>query len=121
MTRREFTRAQKAAIVHRAMNDAGQVVCEKCGLVLGAKVYEIDHRVPEALVIDKTKPLTIADGWLLGLDCCHRPKTAIDKGVIAKAVRREANSLGFAKARNPMPGSKASRWRKPFNGPAVLR
>ncbi len=96
--RREFTRAQKAAIVHRAMNERGQVVCEGCGLVLASKKFEIDHVIPEALVVDKSKPLTIADGQLLGIDCCHRGedgKTAKDVGAIAKAIRCEAKNLGI--------------------------
>ncbi len=96
--RREFTRAQKAAIVLRAINADGLVACEGCGYVLGKKKYEIDHRIPEALVVDKSKPLTIADGQLLGIDCCHRGedgKTAKDVGTIAKAIRCEAKNLGI--------------------------
>lgn len=98
MNRREFTRAQKSAIVHRAMNKRGQVVCEGCGLVLASKKFEIDHVVAEALVIDKSKSLTIEEGQLLGMDCCHRGpdgKTADDVGRIAKAVRCESRHLGI--------------------------
>lgn len=106
--RREFSKRQKAEIVHRAMNAAGQVACEGCGLVLGRKPYEIDHTIPEALVVDKTKPLTIADGQLLGKECCHRGgKTAKDVGDIARAVRRDAKHLGIKKHstfRKPPPG-----------------
>lgn len=117
MTRREFSRAQKAQIVHRAMNYRGQVCCESCGLVLGHKKFEIDHTLAEALVTDKTKPLVIEDGRLLGLDCCHKPKTRTDKGVIAKAVRRELKiGLGIRKA-----SSFRSKWKKKINGEVVLR
>lgn len=110
MKRREFTRAQMAAIVHRAMNADGQIVCEGCGLVLGSKKYEIDHRVAEALVVDKAVPLTIEDGQLLGMECCHRGgrrKTAHDQADIARAKRREARHLGIRKP---------SRWPKPPQG-----
>ncbi len=96
--RREFTRAQKAAIVLRSLNERGQVCCEGCSFVLGKKKYEIDHTIPEALVVDKTRPLTIEDGKLLGIECCHRGdegKTAKDVGDIARAVRREAKHLGI--------------------------
>lgn len=98
--RREFTRKQKAQIAHRAMNDDGQIVCEGCGLVLGKKAYEVDHDLAEELVVDKTRPLTIEDGKLLGVECCHRApggKTAQDAAKIAKAKRAEAKHLGIRK------------------------
>ena len=117
MSRREFSKRQKAEIVHRAMNASGQITCEGCGLVLGRKPYEIDHTIPEALVIDKAKPLTIEDGKLLGKECCHRGgKTAKDQGDIARAVRREAKHNGI---RNP-PAFR-SKWKRKVNGETVLR
>lgn len=120
MTRREFPRAIKAQIVHRAALPDGIVKCESCGLVLGKKRYEIDHRIAEALVVDKTKPLTADDGQLLGY-CCHRGedgKTAQDVADIARAKRREAKFHGFGKRRSTWPKSK---WRKKVSGEVVLR
>lgn len=99
-TRREFTRKQRAQIVHRATNENGHVACEGCGLVLGKKPYEIDHIIAEELVIDKSRPLTIEDGELLGKECCHRGadgKTNRDVKVIAKAKRVEAKHYGIRK------------------------
>lgn len=58
MSRREFPKRIRLEIVHRAMNAKGQVVCEGCGLILAGKRYEIDHVIPEALVVDKTAVLT---------------------------------------------------------------
>ncbi|MFY8105628.1 MAG: hypothetical protein ACOVKO_01840 [Elstera sp.] len=115
--RREFSKRQKAEIVHRAMNERGQICCENCGLVLGRKPFEVDHTIPEALVVDKTKPLTIAEGQLLGKECCHRGgKTAKDVGDIARAVRREAKHLGIRK-----PSAFRSKWKKKISGEVVLR
>lgn len=94
MARREFPRAVYAQIVHRAMA-GGEIACEGCGLVLGKKPYHIDHTIPDALQVDKTRKLTAADGKLLGVECCHKPKTAIDQGNIAEAKRREAKHLGI--------------------------
>jgi hypothetical protein len=112
MNRREFTRAQKAQIVLRATNGDGRVTCEGCGLVLGRKPYEIDHTIPEAMVINKTKPLTIEDGKLLGKACCHRGgKTAKDQGDIARAKRRQIKDMGIPKRSTfpkPPPGYKYS-------------
>jgi len=108
MSRREFSNRQKAQIALRATNAAGRVTCEGCGLVLGRKPYEIDHTIPEGLLIYRREPLTIEEGQLLGKECCHRGgKTAKDVGDIARAVRREAKHLGIKKPggfRKPPPG-----------------
>jgi hypothetical protein len=93
MPRRNFTPTQKEAIRDRAKNADGLICCEGCGLVLGAKPHEIDHTIAEGLrpAADKKK-LTIADGQLLGMECCHRGedgKTGKDIALIAQAKRRE--------------------------------
>lgn len=95
MPRREFSTQVYAQIVRRAMNAAGQIVCEGCGLPLGKKPYHVDHTIPDALYLDKSRKLTAADGKLLGVQCCHAPKTRVDQGDIAKAKRREARHHGF--------------------------
>ena len=103
MKRREFTKDVYAQIVRRATNEDGHVVCEGCGYVLGKKPYHVDHTIPDALVIEKRK-LTAADGKLLGVACCHAPKTKHDVANIAQAKRREALDRGFkAKTKHPIP------------------
>lgn len=97
MARREFTRSQREAIRLRATNAAGEICCEGCGAVLTGKRREIDHIIPEALrpEADKKKPLTIADGQLLG-ECCHRGpdgKTRHDVAQIAKGKRQNAKQF----------------------------
>lgn len=95
MARREFTKTVYAQIVKRAMLPTGEIACEGCGLVLGKKPYHVDHTIPDALQVDKSRKLTCDDGKLLGVDCCHKPKTVIDQGNIAEAKRREARDLGI--------------------------
>jgi len=97
MARREFTQSQREAIRRRATNAAGEICCEGCGAVLTGKRREIDHIIPEALrpEADKKKPLTIADGQLLG-ECCHRGpdgKTRHDVAQIAKGKRQNAKQF----------------------------
>jgi hypothetical protein len=97
MSRREFKRADKAAMLLRSRDENGVIRCEGCGMDLTGKRFEYDHTIAEALVVDKSKPLTAKDGKLLGVDCCHRGpggKTAKDVAAIAKAVRREAFHTG---------------------------
>lgn len=100
MSRREFTRNQREQIVERSKNGRGEICCERCRLVLAGKPFEIDHTIAEALrpEADKQKPITIAEGQLLGKDCCHRGadgKTNADVKKIAKAKRQNAKHLGI--------------------------
>lgn len=122
--RRNFPRSVREQIVRRAKNAAGFPVCEGCGGVLKRGAFEIDHILAEALVVDKSKPLTAEDGQLLGY-CCHRGengKTANDVRTIAKAKRMGANHDGYARRTSrPVDGSKASRFKKKMNGNVELR
>lgn len=102
--RREFTKQVYAEIVKRAMHPKHGICCEGCGLVLGKKPYHVDHTIADALQIDKSRKLTAADGKLLGVECCHKPKTVEDVGAIAKAKRVEANYLGFSAPKQKIPG-----------------
>jgi hypothetical protein len=88
-------------MIKRAMDGAGRVLCEGCGLNVTGKAIEFDHIIPEALVIDKSISLDITDGRVLGRDCCHRRpggKTATDLADIAEAKRREAKHFGIRTA-----------------------
>lgn len=94
--RREFTKAVKVEIIKRATPQGTLTPpwCEKCDTM--AHRFEIDHRNPDAMQIDKTGKLTAADGWLLCIPC-HADKTKIDVADIAKAKRVEAKDLGADK------------------------
>lgn len=99
MARREFTRNQREQIVERSKRD-GVICCEGCGQVLAGKPHEIDHTIPEALrpEADKQKRITVAEGQLLGVDCCHRGpdgKTRQDVKAIAKGKRQYDRANGL--------------------------
>jgi hypothetical protein len=124
--RREFTRKQRAQIVARATNrETGRLCCEGCGLVLGLKPYEIDHTIPEGLLIDKTKPLTVEDGKLLGKDCCHRGgpdgKTASDIRMIRKSDRVRDRHTRASKKPSKFQTSKDGPYRQKMDGTLVWR
>lgn len=94
--RREFTLADRIAIVGRATDAGGRVHCERCGAWCRKRADRaIDHTVPEGLrpPTDLERPLCAVDGQLLCLDC-HTPKTKADKGAIGKAKRLEAGHMG---------------------------
>jgi hypothetical protein len=104
MARQEFRQSVKIEIRLRATRD-NVVYCEICGLP--AKKWHIDHIKATALEVDKSKPLTAADGQLLCAGSrfsCHGIKTAEeDVPAIAEAKRRQALHLGVEpKTQNPI-------------------
>lgn len=96
--RREFTKSVKLQIVTRAMLKSGEIACEGCGLILGRKAWHVDHTIADGLQVDKSRKLTAADGKLLGVECCHKPKTKKDVKVISKAKRVEESYLAMRPA-----------------------
>jgi hypothetical protein len=123
MTRREFTKAQKAEMIRRASDVKGNIFCEGCGLNVTGKRIEFDHTIPEGMILDKSRKLTADDGKMLGRDCCHRApggKTAQDVANIARAKRREAIHLGI-RPKSKFPCSRDSKFKKRIDGSVVLR
>ena len=52
---------------------------------------------------------------------CHRVRTNADMGAIAKAKRREAKHIGAYRSKSPLPGGRASAWKRKVNGEIVRR
>lgn len=88
-------------------------VCYLCnGKILVGDAWEIEHRIPFAISGDDT------DGNLeLAHVKCHRDKTSVDAGVIAKTKRQSDKHRGIRPTSGrPLAGTKASGWRKRLNG-----
>jgi len=111
--RREFSKSVYAQIVKRAMHPVHGIVCEGCGLILGHKKWHVDHIKPDGLEVDKRGKLTAADGQLLGVECCHAPKTKNDVAVIAEAKRREAKHLGIKRPKGAVKSAGFPKVEKP--------
>lgn len=106
-SRREFSRNQREEIIERSKNERGEVCCERCKGVLAGKAYEIDHIIAEGLrpEADKKVKITIAEGQLLGKECCHRGedgKTGKDQTAIAKAKRQYDKKHGAVRHVQPI-------------------
>ena len=84
MTRREFSRKVRAAIIARANGR-----CEACDAVLKPSEGEVDHILPCAL---GGKP-EAANGRLLCRQC-HAGKTATDIRQVRKADRQRDKGTG---------------------------
>jgi hypothetical protein len=55
------------------------------------------------------------------LRAAHRAKTKDDVALKAKTARVRKKHIGLAKAKCPLPGSKASRWKRKISGETVRR
>jgi hypothetical protein len=113
MPRREFSSMVYAEIVRRAMDENGQLWCEGCGGFIKGKRFHVDHTIADGLILDKKRKLTAKDGKLLGIECCHAPKTAVDVKTIAKAKRVEKAHLGIKPETQPIPSRGFAKGSKP--------
>lgn len=112
MPRRNFPRAVKIAAFERA---GGR--CEKCSAKLMVGGYHYDHVLPDGL-----GGMPCLDNCAVLCKACHKAKSANhDVPTMAKADRQKASHLGAKQSRNPMPGSRSSKWKRRMDGTVVRR
>ena len=114
MPRKEFTKTVSKQIIARATNDDGQICCEGCGLVLGFKPYDIDHKHADGLQDQKApkKRLTADDGQLL-CKPCHKAKTKSDVQKMRKADRAKNRHTGATQPKGQIPNRPFAKQDKP--------
>jgi 5-methylcytosine-specific restriction protein A len=111
MTRRNFSRKTLAEGFLRA---GGK--CQLCQAKLKTGEGIGDHILPDALGGDPT-----LENLQIICSVCHKAKTRNDVRQIRKANRQRDKYTGAAKSKNPMPGSRASRWKRKMSGEVVER
>jgi 5-methylcytosine-specific restriction protein A len=109
--RREFSAKIKALAFQRANGR-----CEECGYRLTVGKYHYDHRIPDGL----TGSNDLGNCAVVCVSC-HSSKTSRDVGQIAKAKRMQASHIGAKQSRNPLPGGRASKWKRKLSGQWVRR
>ena len=111
--RREFPTKIRVAAFQRANG-----LCEKCGARLTPGKFAYDHILPDWLGGEPT----LENAQVL-CDPCHSEKThGQDRPRINKTQRQHARHIeAKAPSRNPLPGSKASGWKRKMNGEWVRR
>lgn len=113
MARREFSAKTKAQAFERSGGN-----CECCTAKLTVGKFAYDHVIPDALggepVLSNCEVLCTN---------CHGEKTAKgDVPRIAEAVRTHHKHISAKPpSRNPIPGSRNTRYRKRMDGKVVLR
>ncbi|BAQ18356.1 HNH endonuclease [Methyloceanibacter caenitepidi] len=113
--RKTLTRKQKADIFVREDG-----ICHICGERIDAvkEPWHADHVIPRAIsgkdTLEEYKPAHLD---------CHGEKTSQDRKDIAKCDRIRADRLGVPKTRKgrPLPGTKASGWKKRMDGSVERR
>ncbi len=124
MARIEFTGKVKQAAWDRSGG-----ACEASGALYGhrpgvrcrndlkTKGVEYDHINP----VEQSQDAELSNCLAVCPDC-HKWKTGKrDLPMLAKGKRQRATITKTRRASRPMAGSKASGWKKPFNGPAERR
>lgn len=92
--------------------------CHVCGQKIKAgEAWELEHIVPWELTHDESdenvKPAHKKN--------CHASKTKKDVAGIRKADRQRQKHLDMKKSQSPMPGSRASKWKRKMDGTVVPR
>lgn len=114
-SRRTISPMRRLAIFER---NGGR--CHLCSrLIRAGEKWDVSHDRPLALLGDDD-----GDNLKVAHRDCHAVQTVDDRAQITKAKRQALKHVGIrppSKWRKPMPGSKASGWKKPFNKPAERR
>jgi 5-methylcytosine-specific restriction endonuclease McrA len=113
MSRQEFPRAVKVAVVKRATRDR-VVFCEKCGAP--TTKWQIDH-----VIADSHGGKPVIENAELICEVCYGVKNPIDTKIAAKIKRQEAKDLRVPSNGRPGPrslkaGPKDRTYKDPFEG-----
>lgn len=119
MARREFNKAVLRAALTRADGRCeGQLTdASRCPCRLQVGRFHYDHIVPAALTDDAS-----LDNCQVLCRPCHAAKTVTDVGVIARVRRIRDRHAGIVDPhRRPLPGSRASPFKRLVGGGVVRR
>ncbi len=110
--RREFPKSVKLAAWQRCNGN-----CEVCHARLFPGKFRFDHNKPDTFGGEPTLENCVVRCWN-----CDKDKTyKRDIPMVAKSNRVRAKHLGLKKTRNPLPGSRGSKWKRKMNGTVVPR
>ena len=119
MARREFSKAVLRAALARADGRCEGVITDgsRCPCALQVGRFHYDHIVPAAL----TEDASLKNCQVLCRPC-HAVKTVVDVGVIARVRWMRDWHMGIVEPRRrPLPGGKASPYKRLIGGRVILR
>ena len=93
-------------------------ICHLCSRRIGlGETWEVEH--PKAIGLGGADDST---NWLPAHVDCHAGKTRNDVRIMRKADRQmKAATPGVKTTRNPLPGSRKSKWKRRMDGTVVER
>jgi 5-methylcytosine-specific restriction enzyme A len=93
-------------------------ICHFCNIRVGAgQEWDVSHEIP--LELGGADDMS---NWRVAHRKCHRTHTAtVDIPRIAKTKRSYAKHIGAKVSRNPMPGSRRSKFKRKMDGTVVPR
>lgn len=94
-------------------------LCHLCNMkVVPGEEWDVSHEIPLEAGGSDTP-----DNWYVAHRKCHRTHTAtVDAPLIAKVKRIHQRHIGAKpKSKNPLPGSKNSKWKRRMDGTVVRR
>ena len=113
MTKRTTITGKRRAEIFR---DAGGM-CHLCARKIAeGEAWEVEHPKPLGL-----GGADDASNWRPAHVDCHAGKTRSDIRIMRKADRQMKAAAGVKRKRNPMPGSKASKWKRTIDGRTIAR
>lgn len=118
LERTEFPRKVKAAAFKRCCDASGQPRCETCGITLTAGNIIYEHDKADGL---GGEPV-LANCKVHCRTCADVKTHTRDNPIMKKADRSLKKAFGIAKTKGrPMPGSRASGWKRKMDGTMVRR
>jgi 5-methylcytosine-specific restriction enzyme A len=96
-------------------------LCPLCSMKLHTKGHVPVSFIDEHMLARGIGGSESMDNRALVCIPCAKAKTVADKGAIEKCKRVRDRHIGAKRSRNPMPGSRASGWRKRMDGTAERR
>ena len=112
MKRTTITPKRRAEI----FRDAGGI-CHLCSRKIAhGEPWEVEH--PKAIGLGGADD---ASNWKPAHVDCHAGKTRQDVRIMRKADRQMKAQFGVKKSRNPIPGSKNTRWKRTIDGRTIER
>ena len=96
--------------------DAHKGVCHICTVKISGKAWDTDH--VKALINEgENRESNLAPAH----DACHTVKTANDVAEKSAIAASRKKFLGITKSKNPIPGSRGTKWRRRMDGTVERR
>lgn len=113
MTKRATITPKRRAEIFRDADGICHLCCRKIG---PGETWEVEHVKPLALGgaddADNMRPAHVD---------CHKGKSRDEIRIVRKADRQMKAHAGVKRTSRPMPGSRASRWKRTLDGRTVER